>query len=294
MDTNKLIDGKATALQIRKEIKAEVENLKKDGVTPGLAVVLVGEDPASKVYVRNKERACERAGIFSLKITYDASVSEKELLAKIEELNNDSRIDGILVQSPLPNHIDEFKVVEAISPLKDVDGFHPMNVGNLVLGKKAFLPCTPAGVQQLLLRKGIKTSGKHVVVIGRSNIVGKPAANLFVQKSSGANSTVTVVHSRTKNIEEITKQADILIAAIGVPEFVKAEMVKDDVVVIDVGINRVDADNEKGYKLVGDVAFDEVFEKSSFITPVPGGVGPMTIAMLLSNTLESAKNRVKN
>ncbi|MCC7429555.1 bifunctional methylenetetrahydrofolate dehydrogenase/methenyltetrahydrofolate cyclohydrolase FolD [bacterium] len=286
-----LIDGKAIAEQITNEVRAEVGELSKKGIIPGLAVVLVGENPASKVYVRNKQKACEKAGITSIKISYEATVSEKELLEKICELNNKKEVDGILVQLPLPKHIDENKIISAISPLKDVDGFHPENVGKLVLGQKTFLPCTPAGIQQLLIRKEIATAGKHVVVIGRSNIVGKPAAFLFLQKGIGGDATVTIVHSRTKNLAEITKQADILIAAIGVPNFVKAEMVKEEAVVIDVGINRVEI-GENESKLVGDVDFENVSKKASFITPVPGGVGPMTIAMLLKNTTEAAKLRV--
>lgn len=285
----KIIDGKAVAAEVRREIQADVEILKSSGHTPGLAVVLVGGDPASEVYVRNKNRACEKAGIRSITQKYPADISEKDLLNTIEQLNNDPEWHGILVQLPLPKHIDAQKVIEAIHPQKDVDCFHPFNVGRLVIGMSVFEPCTPAGILELLHRYNIDPAGKHVVILGRSNIVGKPLANLLVQKRAGANAIVTVVHSRAKDVAALTRQADILIAAIGVPAFVTANMVKTNAVVIDVGINRVDADTPKGYRLVGDVAFDSIAEKAAFITPVPGGVGPMTIAMLLKNTLSACR-----
>lgn len=290
----KLIDGKKISSDIRESLADEVKELKeKHGITPGLAVVLVGENPASQVYVRMKNKACHKLGMHSEQHTLDKNVSEKELIDLVEKLNKDSNIHGILVQLPLPDHIDEKKVINTITPEKDVDGFHPVSMGRLLIGDKGFLPCTPYGIQKLLVATGVETSGAHVVVVGRSNIVGKPIANILLQKKEHANSTVTVCHSRTKNMAEITRQADILIAAIGRPEMITADMVKDGAVVIDVGVNRVDdPSTEKGYKLVGDVKFDEVCEKTSAITPVPGGVGPMTIAMLLYNTVESAKNTI--
>lgn len=288
--TAKIIDGKAIAAQIREEAKNEVEALKDRGVTPCLAAVLVGDVAASKVYVKNKRQACEKVGITSVLRTLAADVSEPELLKLIDELNNDPAVHGILVQLPLPKHIDETKVIEAIDPSKDVDGFHPFNVGRLVIGLDTFRSCTPAGVQQLLLRSGIEVAGKHVVIIGRSNIVGKPMANIVVQKEKGANATVTICHSRTKNLNEICRQADILISALGKPAFVKPDMVKPGAVVIDVGINRIDdPSSNKGYKLVGDVDFEPVSKVASAITPVPGGVGPMTVAMLMVNTVKAAR-----
>lgn len=288
--TAKIIDGKAIAAQIREEAKNEVEALKDRGVTPCLAAVLVGDVAASKVYVKNKRRACEKVGITSVLHTPAADVSEPELLKLINELNNDPAVHGILVQLPLPKHIDETKVIEAIDPSKDVDGFHPFNVGRLVIGLDTFRSCTPAGVQQLLLRSGIEVAGKHVVIIGRSNIVGKPMANIVVQKEEGANATVTICHSRTKNLNELCRQADILISALGQPEFVKPDMVKPGAVVIDVGINRIDCpSSDNGYKLVGDVDFEPVSKVASAITPVPGGVGPMTVAMLMVNTVKAAR-----
>ncbi len=288
--TAKIIDGKAIAAQIREEAKNEVEALKDRGVTPCLAAVLVGDVAASKVYVKNKRRACEKVGITSVLHTPAADVSEPELLKLINELNNDPAVHGILVQLPLPKHIDETKVIEAIDPSKDVDGFHPFNVGRLVIGLDTFRSCTPAGVQELLLRSGIEVAGKHVVIIGRSNIVGKPMANIVVQKEKGANATVTICHSWTKNLNEICRQADILISALGKPEFVRPDMIKPGAVVIDVGINRIDdPSSNKGYKLVGDVDFEPVSKVASAITPVPGGVGPMTVAMLMVNTVKAAR-----
>jgi methylenetetrahydrofolate dehydrogenase (NADP+)/methenyltetrahydrofolate cyclohydrolase len=286
---DKLIDGKIVSNQVKEEIREETKKLIARGIKPGLVVVLVGEDPASAVYVRNKGKACEKAGILSETIKLPENTSEKDLLTLIDQLNNDPQYHGILVQLPLPDHINESKVIELINPLKDVDCFHPANVGRLVSGKPYVLPCTPAGILKLLQANAISTEGKHVVIIGRSNIVGKPLANLLVQKSAQANSTVTVVHSRTKDIAFHTRQADILIAAMGKANFVTEDMVKENVVIIDVGINRVSADNEKGYILAGDVDFNNVLPKVSMITPVPGGVGPMTIAMLLKNTLTAAE-----
>ena len=288
--TAKLIDGKAVADAIRRELLEEVQALGKRGTTPGIAVVLVGENPASQVYVKMKKRACAELGIASFSHDLPVNCTEKRLLNLIAKLNADPKVHGILVQLPLPKQIDEQRVLNAIDPAKDVDGFHPTNVGKLLNGEKAFLPCTPAGCQELLVRSGNSPEGKHVVIVGRSNIVGKPMAAILMQKAPGANATVTVCHSRTKKLASVTKQADILIAAIGVPEFVKANMVKDGVVVIDVGVNRVDDPKDKrGYRLVGDVDFKGVAKKAKAITPVPGGVGPMTIAMLMKNTVESAK-----
>ncbi len=288
----KLIDGKKISLEIREGLAEEVKELQqKHNITPGLSVVLVGENPASQVYVRMKNKACHKVGIYSEQHSLNKDVSESELIELVKKLNNDNKINGILVQLPLPDHIDENRVINTISPEKDVDGFHPVSMGRLLIGEKGFLPCTPYGIQKMLIASGVEISGSHVVVVGRSNIVGKPIANILVQKKDGANATVTICHSRTKNMAEITKQADILIAAIGRPEMITADMVKEGAVVIDVGINRVDdPSKEKGYRIVGDVKFDEVSEKCSAITPVPGGVGPMTIAMLLYNTVQSAKN----
>ena len=286
-----IIDGKQIAAEIRVEMKQEVAELKeKHGVTPGLAVVLVGEDPASVVYVRNKKRGCEEVGINSFEYKLEETASEEDVLAIVEKLNKDEQVHGILVQLPLPKQISDTKILNAIIPEKDVDGFHPMNVGKMLIGEPAFLPCTPHGIQELLIRSGNDPSGKHVVVVGRSNIVGKPGMAILMQKKDGANATVTVCHSRTKNLAEMTKQADILIAAIGRAKMITADMVSDGVVVIDVGVNRVDDPSAKrGYRLVGDVDFEAVKEKASAITPVPGGVGPMTITMLLKNTIQSAK-----
>ena len=284
-----LIDGKMLSAQIRDEVKAAVALRTASGKrAPYLAVVLIGEDPASASYVRGKAKASTEVGIDSDTMTYDASISEAEVLAIIERLNRDETVDGILVQLPLPAHIDEQKVIHAISPAKDVDCFHPESVGNLVIGLDGFQPATPAGIVEMLKRTGIETSGKHCVIIGRSNIVGKPLANLMLKK--GIDATVTVCHSRTSNLAEIARQADILVAAIGRPNFVTKDMVKPGAVVIDVGINRVeDESRERGYRLVGDVDFEAASILASHITPVPGGVGPMTIAVLLQNTLKAAK-----
>ena len=288
--TAQIIDGKQVAAEMRAELKAEVVKLKEQGIVPGLAVVLVGEDPASKSYVTAKERACEDMGIFSDDNRLDADTSQAELMALVEKLNNDPKINGILVQLPLPNGLNEAEVLLAIDPAKDVDGFHPVNVGKMVVGEKAFLPCTPHGILQLLMRSGVTIKGAEAVIVGRSNIVGKPLANMLIQKNPTGNATVTVCHTRTKYLSSHTKRADILIAAAGRPNTVTADMVKEGVVVIDVGVNRVeDATKKKGYRLVGDVDFEAVKEKASLITPVPGGVGPMTITMLLYNTVESAR-----
>ena len=288
--TAKIIDGKQVAADMRAELKDEVAKLKEQGIVPGLGVILVGDDPASKSYVTAKERACEEMGIYSDDNRLSADIPQEELMQKVKDMNNDPKINGILVQLPLPKHLNEAEVLLAIDPNKDVDGFHPMNVGKMVVGEEAFLPCTPHGVIQLLLRSGVKIEGANVVIVGRSNIVGKPLANMLIQKNPKGNATVTVCHTRTKDLANQTRQADILIAAAGRPNTITADMVKDSVVVIDVGVNRVDdATKKRGYRLVGDVDFEAVKEKASLITPVPGGVGPMTITMLLYNTVESAK-----
>ena len=285
-----IISGKDIASTIRAELKDRVAGLAERGLVPGLAVVLVGDDPASHVYVRMKGRAAEEIGLHSRQITLPGDTAEEELLGVVEGLNADPEVHGILVQLPLPSHIDEQKVLLAIDPGKDVDGFHPVNVGLLSTGATEVLaPCTPWGVIQMLLRTGNDPAGKHAVVVGRSNIVGRPMASLLLRKAQGGNATVTVAHSRTADLGAITRQADILIAAIGIPEFIRGDMVKSGAVVIDVGVNRVDDDSEKGYHLVGDVAFDEASKVASAITPVPGGVGPMTIAMLMSNTVDAAE-----
>ena len=289
--TASVISGTRLAEEIRGEVAVGVEEMQtKHGVVPGLAVILVGEDPASAVYVRNKGLAAEAAGMFSESVTLPPTASMDEVLGEVRRINEDVRIHGLLVQLPLPDHLDEDTVMEAISPEKDVDGLHPFNMGLLAAGRPRFVPATPAGIQQMIVRSGIGTEGKHVVVLGRSNIVGKPIANLLMQRASDANSTVTVCHTRTRDLENITRQADIIIAAIGRARYLTADMVSDGVVVIDVGINQIDApERRRGYRLVGDVDYDAVKEKASAITPVPGGVGPMTIAMLLNNTLKSAR-----
>ncbi len=290
----KLIDGKAIAADIRNEIKAEVAAMIDAGRdAPHLAAVIVGDNPASHTYVNSKENACREVGIVSSVYRHDKDTSEKELLEIVDFLNNDDDIDGFIVQLPLPEHIDEKMIIERIRPSKDVDGFHPVNIGRMVQGKSAFISATPLGILELVKRTGIETEGKHCVVLGRSNIVGTPVSILFSRKSNPGNCTVTVCHSRTQNIKDITLQADILIAAIGQPEFVTADMVKKDAVVIDVGIHRIPSEKTKsGFRLIGDVKFEEVSKKCSFITPVPGGVGPMTIASLLMNTLKAAKKEI--
>ena len=284
--TDKIIDGKTVSKQIIEEVKQEA--LKK-GVKPGLALILAGNDPASEIYVRNKGKVCGEIGFYSVTEKFPENVSQEVLLKKVREFNEDEKIHGLLVQLPLPKHINELKVLEAVNYKKDVDGFHPVNAGRLLIGEKSFVPCTPAGIMELIKRYKIETSGKNVVVLGRSNIVGKPIAALLMQKNVNANSTVTVCHSATQNISEFTRKADIIIAAIGKAGFVRGSMVKDGCVIIDVGINRIEDKTKKsGYRIVGDVNFDECYPKSSMITPVPGGVGLMTIAMLMKNTLDSA------
>lgn len=286
-----IIDGKQIAADTRAEVAERTAKLKEKGITPCLAVILVGENPASVSYVTGKRKALAECGMEDRSLDLPESTTEAELLDLIAKLNADDTVHGILVQLPLPKHIDEEKVLLAIDPAKDVDGFHPVNVGNMVIGKKAFLPCTPHGIIVLLQKMGIETSGKHAVVIGRSNIVGKPVSLLLARRDT--NCTVTMCHTGTKNMAEIVKQADIIVAASGHPNTVTADMVKDGAVVIDVGVNRIpDATKKSGFRLVGDVDFEAIKEKASFITPVPGGVGPMTIAMLMVNTLESAEGRI--
>ena len=286
-----IIDGKQIAADVRADVAAKVAELKKKGLAPCLAVILVGENPASVSYVTGKQKALAEVGMVDRSVHLPETTTEAELLELIASLNADDSVHGILVQLPLPKHINEEKVLLAIKPEKDVDGFHPVNVGNLVIGKKAFLPCTQHGIIVLLQKMGIETSGKHAVVIGRSNIVGKPVSLLLARKDT--NCTVTICHTGTKNMAEITRQADILIAASGHPHTVTADMVKEGAVVIDVGVNRIpDASKKSGFRLIGDCDFDDIKEKASFITPVPGGVGPMTIAMLMFNTLEAAENTI--
>jgi methylenetetrahydrofolate dehydrogenase (NADP+)/methenyltetrahydrofolate cyclohydrolase len=286
-----LIDGKAIAARINGESQTAVTELAEKGIVPGLAVVLVGENPASQAYVRNKDKTARQIGIHSVKHELPAATTQADLIELVQRLNEDPSIHGILVQSPPPPQIDERAVIEAIDPRKDVDGFHPVNIGKLALGDAdAFVPCTPLGVQRLLIEAHVETRGARVVVLGRSMIVGKPMALLLTSKGPGGDATVTIAHSRTRDLQVVCREADILIAAIGQPEFVRAEMIRQGAVVIDVGINRVaDASSPKGSKLVGDVAFEEVAPRCSAITPVPGGVGPMTIAMLMQNTIASAR-----
>jgi methylenetetrahydrofolate dehydrogenase (NADP+) / methenyltetrahydrofolate cyclohydrolase len=287
----KLIDGRAIAEKVYVDLRREIAELKSRGLTPGLAVVLVGDNPASRTYVRSKDKMSRELGLYSLKLELPASITQAELLARVEELNHAPAIHGILVQSPPPKQIDEAAIVRALDPRKDIDGFHPENVAKLALGDPTgFVPCTPLGIQRLLVESKIDIAGVHVVILGRSMIVGKPLALLLMQKANGADATVTVVHSRSRNLPEITRAADILIAAIGKARFVKSEHVRKGAVIVDVGINRVnDATSERGYRLVGDVDFDDVAEKVSAITPVPGGVGPMTIAMLMANTVKACR-----
>ncbi|KPK18482.1 MAG: methenyltetrahydrofolate cyclohydrolase [Nitrospira bacterium SG8_3] len=286
----KLIKGAEISKQIREEITKEVEELKKKhGITPGLATILVGDDPGSKVYVGQKEKACHNLGIYSERTDLPADTSEADLLELVKKFNEDEKIHGVLVQLPLPKHIDATRVIYAIEPDKDVDCFHPVNVGKLMIGTGRFLPCTPHGIVELLRRSNIATEGKHVVVVGRSNIVGKPVANLMLQPPPGGNATVTLCHTGTKDLATYTRMADILIVAVGRPKTITADMVKEGVVVIDVGVNRIGKTPEGKAILAGDVDFDSVQEKAAAITPVPGGVGPMTITMLMKNTVEAAK-----
>ena len=285
-----ILDGKKTSNDIKAEIAESVKEITVKGLRPPhLAAVIVGDDGASLTYVGSKVRACKRVGFESTLIKLPETISENELVEKVNELNNDETIDGYIIQLPLPKHIDSQKILMAVDADKDVDGFHPTNFGKMALSLPTFISATPFGIMELLKRYDVETSAKHTIVIGRSDIVGRPISILMSQKSNPGNSTVTLAHSRTKNIEELTKQADIIISALGVPNFVKEDMVKDDVVVVDVGITRVADDSEKGYKIVGDVDYENVSKKSSYITPVPGGVGPMTIAMLLKNTLLAYK-----
>ena len=288
-----VLDGKKTSNDIKNEIAEKVKLLKKNGYrTPHLAAVIVGNDGASLTYVGSKVRACERIGFESTLISLEESISEDDLLKKVDDLNKNDKIDGYIVQLPLPKHIDSQKILMAVNPNKDVDGFHPTNFGKMALNLPTFISATPHGIMELLKRYNVPTEGKHTVVIGRSDIVGKPISILMGLKTKPGNSTVTLAHSRTKNIEELVSEADIIISALGIPNFVKAEMVKEGAVVIDVGITRVKDDSEKGYTIVGDVDYESVANKSSFITPVPGGVGPMTIAMLLTNTLQAFEQKI--
>ena len=289
-----IISGTKIAEEIRAELAQNVKELKKKGITPGLAIVRVGEDPASVSYVSGKTKASEELGIYSETTVYPENTTEKQLLAKIKELNNDPKFHGILVQLPLPKHINADKVLDAIDPKKDVDGFHPVNVGKLLIGDPYFMPCTPHGVQELLIRSGNSPEGKHVVVCGRSNIVGKPVMAILMQKQKGANATVTVVHTGTKNMASIVRLGDIVIAAMGAPRVITADMVKEGAVVIDVGVNRIpDSTKKAGFRLVGDVDFDAISQKAKAITPVPGGVGPMTVTMLMANTVKAAEMQAK-
>jgi len=286
----KMIDGKAIAEKIKNDLKSDIEKLKTSGIVPGLAAVLVGDDPASHIYVRSKARACKKLGIYSEVFERPADLKREDLNRLIEELNHRSDIHGILIQSPLPKHLDELEAVLNVDPHKDVDGFHPLNVGYILLGSPLYLPCTPFGIIKMLEMSGVDPKGKKVVILGRGNIVGKPLAAILMQKWPGCNATVTVCHTGTVDIASETRQADILVAAMGRAKFVTADMIKDGVVIIDVGMNRIDDDKtEKGYYLCGDVDFEGCLEKASMITPVPGGVGPMTIAMLLYNTVRAAK-----
>jgi methylenetetrahydrofolate dehydrogenase (NADP+)/methenyltetrahydrofolate cyclohydrolase len=283
-----ILDGKKLSETIKQEIALEVKKLTDSSLLPpGLAVIIVGNNPASKVYVSSKKKACAATGIYSIEVALDENITQEKLIEEINKLNNDEKINGILLQLPLPKHLDEHKALEAISPDKDVDGFHPINVGKLYIGLDTFVPCTPKGIIEILKRYEVPISGKNAVVIGRSNIVGKPIAALLMKE----NATVTIAHSKTQNLEELVKSADIVVAAIGKPNYVKGDWIKEGAVVVDVGINSIDdPSSPKGYKLVGDVDYEEAEKKASFITPVPGGVGPMTIAMLLSNTLKARKN----
>ena len=288
MTSSKVLSGLDTAATVYESFNDRIKVLSTKGVVPGLCVVLVGEDPASQIYVRTKSKKLKSLGLISETIRLNADVTEQKLLSIIEDLNANSKFHGILVQMPLPEHINSQNVINSINPAKDVDGFHPENVGWLSIGKPRFIPCTPKGIMRIFSHYNIDLSGKDIVVIGRSNIVGRPMSILV--SSNNANGTCTICHSRTKNINDYSRNADIIISAIGVPNFLTSEMIKEDSIIIDVGINRIDSDNEKGYKIVGDADYDSVFDKVSKITPVPGGVGPMTIAMLVENTIEAAEN----
>ena len=288
MTSSKVLSGLDTAAKVYESFNDRIKVLSTKGVVPGLCVVLVGEDPASQIYVRTKSKKLKSLGLVSETIRLDAEVTEQKLLSIIEDLNANSKFHGILVQMPLPEHINSQNIINSINPAKDVDGFHPENVGWLSIGKPRFIPCTPKGIMRIFSHYNIDLAGKDIVVIGRSNIVGRPMSILV--SSNNANGTCTVCHSRTKNINDYSRNADIIISAIGVPNFLTSEMIKEDSIIIDVGINRIDSDNEKGYKIVGDADYDSVFDKVSKITPVPGGVGPMTIAMLVENTIEAAEN----
>ena len=288
MTSSKVLSGLDTAATVYESFNDRIKVLSTKGVVPGLCVVLVGEDPASQIYVRTKSKKLKSLGLISETIRLDADVTEQKLLSIIEDLNANSKFHGILVQMPLPEHINSQNVINSINPAKDVDGFHPENVGWLSIGKPRFIPCTPKGIMRIFSHYNIDLTGKNIVVIGRSNIVGRPMSILV--SSNNANGTCTICHSRTKNINDYSRNADIIISAIGVPNFLTSEMIKEDSIIIDVGINRIDSDNEKGYKIVGDADYDSVFDKVSKITPVPGGVGPMTIAMLVENTIEAAEN----
>ena len=288
MTSSKVLSGLDTAATVYESFNDRIKVLSTKGVVPGLCVVLVGEDPASQIYVRTKSKKLKSLGLVSETIRLDADVTEQKLLSIIEDLNANSKFHGILVQMPLPEHINSQNVINSIDPTKDVDGFHPENVGWLSIGKPRFIPCTPKGIMRIFSHYNIDLTGKDIVVIGRSNIVGRPMSILV--SSNNANGTCTICHSRTKNINDYSRNADIIISAIGVPNFLTSEMIKEDSIIIDVGINRIDSDNEKGYKIVGDADYDSVFDKVSKITPVPGGVGPMTIAMLVENTIEAAEN----
>ena len=288
MTSSKVLSGLDTAATVYESFNDRIKVLSTKGVIPGLCVVLVGEDPASQIYVRTKSKKLKSLGLISETIRLDADVTEQKLLSIIEDLNANSKFHGILVQMPLPEHINSQNIINSINPAKDVDGFHPENVGWLSIGKPRFIPCTPKGIMRIFSHYNIDLSGKDIVVIGRSNIVGRPMSILV--SSNNANGTCTICHSRTKNINDYSRNADIIISAIGVPNFLTSEMIKENSIIIDVGINRIDSDNEKGYKIVGDADYDSVFDKVSKITPVPGGVGPMTIAMLVENTIEAAEN----
>jgi methylenetetrahydrofolate dehydrogenase (NADP+)/methenyltetrahydrofolate cyclohydrolase len=288
--TAKIIDGKQIAAGLRAKLKAEIAELSKKGIVPGLGVILVGDDPASKSYVAAKQKDCKEIGIYSDDNHLPAETSQKELMSLIDRMNKDPKIHGILIQLPLPKHLDESEVLFAIDPAKDIDGFHPINVGKMVQGQKTYLPCTPHGVIQLLIHSGVKIEGASVVIVGRSNIVGKPLANILIQKNPMGNATVTVCHTKTRNLADHTRRADIVIAAAGCPNTITADMIKPGAVVIDVGNNRVEDPTKKtGFRFIGDVDFERVKEKASLITPVPGGVGPMTRTMLLYNIVEAAK-----